>query len=139
LEKATAAKKDSGPHQVQWTGYGIGPDCTLEYRVIFFGKSLEKKGTPVPANTALLPVPTEQESVEVSDGCLSDGRKVWVVYYVRLIDANQPPPQQHSWIPAKHSVDPTVDFSKALMRAALIGGQGDGSLVFWGVSAKYTP
>ena len=62
---AASAKKDGGRHQLQWTGCAIDPDCTMEYRVIFFGKSLEKSGKMVRADTALLPVPTEQEFVAV--------------------------------------------------------------------------
>lgn len=162
-EIAAAVKKDSGPHQVQWTGRAIGADCTLEYRVVFPGKSLEKNGTTVRADTVLLPVPTEQECVEVavllgpaiptdgypryseslthllSEGRLSDGRRVWVVYYTTLLATNnERPPQQHLLIPAKHYVDSTVDFSKVSMRAALFGPQSDGHLAFWDVSAKYT-
>jgi hypothetical protein len=117
----------------------------------------------MPANTALLPVPTEQESVEVavllgpigpndgypcynetptrllSEGRLSDGRRVWVVYYTRPIGTKDVPPlQQQSFVATNHYVDTTVDFSKASMRAALFGPQDDGYLAFWDVSAKYT-
>jgi hypothetical protein len=62
---AMAAKKDGGRHKVRWTGCAIGSSCTLEYRVIFFGKSLEKNGTIMQANTALLPVPTEQTAAMI--------------------------------------------------------------------------
>ena len=157
---AAAAKKDSGPHQIEWTGCPIGPDCTLEYRVIFFGKSLEKSGTVVRADTSLLPVPTDKESVEVvvmlgptaptkgyprdkdapthllSEGRLSDGRRVWVVYSTRQIkiadESAQPP-----ITPAKNYVDTTVDFSKVSMRGAVFGPQSDGHLAFWDKSVKY--
>jgi hypothetical protein len=161
---AAAAKRDGGPHKVRWTGCTVGPSCTLEYRVIFRGKSLEKNGAIVPANTVLLPVPTEQEYVEVavllgptgptdeyprekdapthllSEGRLSDGRRVWVVHCTKLIETNEnePPPQQHSLSAAKHYVDPTVDFSNVSMRGAAFGPQDDGSLAFWDMSAKYT-
>jgi hypothetical protein len=163
-EVAAAAKKDGGPHKVRWTGCAVGPFCTLEYRVIFRGKSLEKNGKIVPANTALLPVPTEQEYVEVAvllgptaptngyprdkdastqllrEGHLSDGRRVWVVYCTRPIETNknEPPPQQQSLIAAKHYVDTSVDLSNISMRAALFGAQSDGSLAFWDMHAEYT-
>lgn len=160
---AVAVKKDSGPHQFHWTGCAIGPDCTLEFRVIFAGKSLEKNGTTARADTALLRIPTEQEFVAVavllgpatpthgypreahapthllSEGRLSDGRRVWVVYCTKSVETNsEPQPKQQSVIPAKHYVDPTVDFSNVSMRGALFGWQDDGSLTFWDVSAKYT-
>jgi hypothetical protein len=157
---AEAAKKDSGPHRIRWTGHQIGPSCTLEYRVIFRGKSLEKEGMKAPAGTSLLPIPTGQQALEVtvllgpaaqtvrhprdkdlpthllSEGRLSDGRRVWVVYCTRPEMKNDPQPQHIKL--DKAYVDPAVDFSKVLMRGALIGGQGDGSLTFWDVSAKYT-
>lgn len=162
---AAAALKDSGRHQIRWSGCVIGLSCTLEYRVIFPGKSLDKEGATVSANTALLPVPTEQEIVEVavllgppgptsgypcekdvptrllSEGRLSDGRRVWVVYCTKLIEVgnNAPPTQPQRLTAVRHYVDPTVDFSKVSMRGALHGEQPDGSLAFWDVSAKYTP
>jgi hypothetical protein len=73
----------------------------------------------------------------LSEGRLSDGRRVWVVYCTRPIatDNNEPPPQQQTLIAAKHYVDTTVDLSNISMRAALFGEQSDGSLAFWDVSA----
>lgn len=162
---AEAAKKDGGPHRLRWTGCAVAPDCTLEYRVIFRGKSLEQSGTTVRADTALLPIPTEQEYVEVavllgpaaetvgyprekdtpthllSEGRLSNGRRVWIVYCMKLIALEKnKPPQQHSLDTAKSYMDPTVDLSNTPMRGALIGRPepDDGSLLFWDVSAKYT-
>jgi hypothetical protein len=148
---AATAKKDGGPHKVEWTGYAIGADCTLEYRVVFLGKSLEKNDTIVRADTELLPVPTEQESVEVavllgpigptdgypcykdtpthllSEGRLSDGRRVWVVYWTTLVETNKnEPPQQHSLSAAKHYIDPTVDFpTKRSRRSVTVSQNSD--------------
>jgi hypothetical protein len=163
-EIAVAAKKDGGPHKVQWTGCPICPSCTLEYRVIFAGKSLEKNGTIAPAGTALLPIPTEQEYVEVavllgpsvptdgyphdrdaptnliSEGRLSDGRRVWVVWCTRKIKTNNDgTQQQQTIIPEKNYMDTTVDFSSIPMRAAVFGPQGDGSLLFLDMHVEYTP
>ena len=162
-EVAVAVKKDSGPHPVQWGGCAIGPDCTLEYRVIFRGKSLAKNGFRVPVNTALLPVPSEHEAVEVavllgptgpslghprykdasthllSEGHLSNGRRVWVVYYTTAIESNDTrAPQQQSIIPAKNYVDRSLNVSKGSMRAALFGPQSDGHLAFWDMRAEIT-
>jgi hypothetical protein len=44
------AKQDGGPHKVQWPGCEIGPDTTVEYRIIIRGMSLEETGRPRPAN-----------------------------------------------------------------------------------------
>jgi hypothetical protein len=160
---AVAAKTDGGRHKVRWTGCVLAPDCTLEYRVIIRGKSLEKKGT-VARDTTLLPVPTEQEYVEVavllgptaptkgypresqrethllSEGRLSDGRRVWVVYCTKPIETNnERSPQQQLITPAKHYVDPTADFSKAsALRATAFGPQSDGSLAFLDMRAEIT-
>jgi hypothetical protein len=159
---ATAAKRDSGPHKVRWTGCQIGPDCTLEYRVIFSGKSLDKFGKAVRADTTLLPIPAEQEFVEVavvlgptrptvgypretdspthllSEGRLSDDRKVWVVYCTKPTN-NKEPPQQHTLSGGKFYLDQTADFSKLSMRVAVFGPQDDGSLVFLDKNVKFTP
>jgi hypothetical protein len=129
----------------------------------FYGKFLEKNGHGVPADTALLPVPSEHEAVEVagllgptgptrdyprckdvtthllSEGRLSNGRWVWIVYYTTPIEIDSTrPPQQHSIVPTKHYVDWSADFSKARMRAALFGPQSDGHLAFWEKRAEFT-
>jgi hypothetical protein len=52
------AKKDGGPHKVRWTGCNIGPDTTVEYRIIVRGTSLEQIGQPVANEVVLLPVPS---------------------------------------------------------------------------------
>jgi hypothetical protein len=41
------AKQDGGPHKVQWPGCEIGPDTTVEYRIIIRGMSLEET-IPIP-------------------------------------------------------------------------------------------
>lgn len=156
-----AVKKDSGPHQFQWTGREIGSDCTLEIRVIFGGKSLKKNGTAARADTALLPLPTEKEAVEVAvllgpatstidypryadatthllnEGRLSDGWRVWVVYYTTPMGPSE---QHHILSGGKFYGDvPTTDFSNVSLRAAVYGPQSDGSLVFRDMSIKVTP
>jgi hypothetical protein len=161
---ATAVKKDSGPHQTEWTGYTIGPGCTLEFRVIFRGMSLDEKGFTVRADTALLPIPTKRECIEVavllgspiapatdypryngasthliSEGRLSNGYRVWVVYYTTQTISERPS-QQHSLVPDKFYIDPAADLSKgSQMRAAVYGVQANGHLAFWDMRAKCTP
>ena len=72
----------------------------------------------------------------LSEGRLSDARRVWVVYYTTPIEKNDERlPQQQSLIAAKHYIDTTVDFSKVSMRAALFGPQSDGHLAFWDMRA----
>jgi hypothetical protein len=162
---AQAAKRDSGPHQCEWTGCPIGPDCTLEYRVVIFGKSLARAGNVVRADTVLLPAPTEQQAVEVlvvlgpntpiaidggfprdssaptsllSEGVLSDGRRVWVVYCTRQFEIKDEPAAASTPIaPAKSYVDKDADFSKNSLRAVVYGPQEDGHLAFWDKRVDY--
>jgi hypothetical protein len=99
-EVAKRAKQDGGPHKVEWTGHTLAPRCTLEYRVVIRGTSLEELGTEIADDVVLLPVPTQDCYVEVAailgpkgqtsgfprekgaetrligEGRLSDGRRV---------------------------------------------------------------
>ena len=59
------AKTHGGPHKIRWPGCQIGPDTTLEFRVIISGTSLEEVGQPVGNEVALLPMPSQHEHVEV--------------------------------------------------------------------------
>jgi hypothetical protein len=159
---ATKAKKDGGPHKVRWTGHPLGPSCTLEYRVRIQGKSLSKKGETVSPDVTLLPVPSEHEYLEVvvligpkgpttgyprdsqsethllSEGRLSDDRRVWVVYNIcPMPKMDEGPPQVLS---PKGYIDETVDLSAASnLRAALFGAQEDGSLLFVDMRAEFVP
>jgi hypothetical protein len=75
----------------------------------------------------------------LSEGRLSDGRRVWVVYCTRQNETNNAsPPQQQTVVPTKQYLDPSVDFSSVPMRAALFGTQPDGSLTFWDKRATVT-
>jgi hypothetical protein len=158
-----AAKKDSGPHQLIWPGRQIAPDCTLEFRVIFRGISMNEIGTPVRSDTLLLPIPTKRESLEVAvllgsstmaidyprygdasthllnEGRLSNGERVWVVYYTTPLNSDGGA-QKHLGTPDKFYLDPTLDLAKvSSMRAAVYGVQDDGHLAFFDMSVKVTP
>jgi hypothetical protein len=162
-ELAKAVKQDSGPHQVRWPGCPITPDCTLEFRIIFRGISLDKNGLAVQPDTALLPIPSEYEFLEVavllgspnapvneyprfggntptrllSEGRLSNGYRVWVVYYTTQMNREHSP-QQHLITPDKFYTDPTIDLTKVSSLRAGVFGVEDRHLVFWDMSAKYT-
>jgi hypothetical protein len=158
-EVAKALKKDSGPHLLQWPGYTIGPDSTLEFRIIFRGQSLARNGFAVSGATELLPIPSENEAIEVAvllgpatpmadyprhqnisthllrEGRLSNGQRIWIVYCRTAFDTVSPP-RQHLVTPAKHYEDPTVDLTKiSSLRGALFGVQDDGHLAFLDVRA----
>jgi hypothetical protein len=160
-EIAQKAKEDVGPHKVRWTGHVIGLSCTVEYRVRIQGKSLSKEGLAVSADTTLLPVPSEQEYLEVAvllgptvpttgcpresqgethllgEGRLLDGRRVWVVYYIRpMPKIDERPPQR---LFPKGYMNAAADLSTASrLRAVLFGAQEDGNLLFWDMRAEFT-
>lgn len=154
---AEQAKRDGGPHKVRWTGNKLSDEVTLECRVIVRGTSLEEDGEDVDDSVALLPIPSKDESVEVTvllgpqgptqgyprdsesptfllnEGRLSDGRRVWIVYVVRRskpdeIAASSEPGQV---VPKSSYVDPNADLSSGRMRAVAFGAQCDGSLTLF--------
>src|SRR5262245_51903813 len=146
-EVALAVKKDSGPHQLTWPGCSVGPDTTLEFRIIFRGSSLDRGGFAAASDTMFLPVPSESQCVDVAvllgpataatyprrhsisthllcEGRLADGKRVWVTYYTAAIDIAGPS-QQHVIVPAKHYVDQSVDLTKiSSLRGATLGVGG---------------
>jgi hypothetical protein len=153
------AKQDGGPHKVRWTGCPLAPDTTLEYRVIIRGTSLEEDGKPVGNDVVLLPMPSRDEVMEVyvilgpkgptqdhprernqrtyllSEGRLSDDRRVWIVYIVRPKEENEK--ITSSIKPALKSsyLDPDTDLNGARLRAIAFGAQDDGSLAFFDLKA----
>jgi hypothetical protein len=161
------AKQHGGPHKVRWTGCEIGPDTTVEYRVIIRGTSLQETGQPVDLNeVALLPIPSKDEYVEVSvilgptgptrdyprerdgetyllsEGRLSDDRRVWVVYIVRPYKQNEktPSPTEPSTIALESSYfDPDADLNRAGLRGVAFGAQDDGTLLFLDLKATVRP
>jgi hypothetical protein len=162
------AKQHGGPHKVRWTGCEIGPDTTVEYRVIIRGTSLQETGQPVdPNEVALLPIPSTDEYVEVdvilgptgptqgyprerdgetyllSEGrLLSDDRRVWVLYIVRPYKESEriTSPTTHNAIPSESSfIDPDADLNSARLRAIAFGAQPDGSLAFLDLKATWRP
>jgi len=135
------AKQDGGPHKVRWTGCKLAPNVTLEYRVIIRGTSLEEIGEPVGDDVVLLPMPSRNEQVEVtvilgptgptqgypherdgetyllSEGRLSDDRRVWVVYIARPIEHGEiTSPTGRTPIESKSHIDPDADLSNARLR-----------------------
>jgi hypothetical protein len=149
------AKQDGGPHKVQWPGCEIGPDTTVEYRVIIRGMSLEETGRPVDHNVELLPMPSRDEYVEVycilgpmgskrdyprerdgetyllREGRLSDDRQAWVVYIIRPIKKEATPIGPVSIELGSSFIDPDADLTSPGLRAVTFGTQPDGSLAFW--------
>jgi len=159
------AKRDGGPHKVQWTGCELAPNVTLEYRVIIRGASLEEVGEPVDRHVMLLPVPSINEYVEVdvilgpkgatrghprerdgetyllSEGRLSDDRRIWIVHIVRPIKPKEviPAPIEPNRIGSRAHLDPNADLSSGGLRAIALGEQSDGSLAFWDLKASWRP
>jgi hypothetical protein len=161
---AQQAKQAGGPHKVQWTGHQIAPDMTLEYRVIIRGTSLEKDGAPVANNVVLVPIPSPDEVVEVyvilgpkgsttgpprerdrntyllSEGRMSDGRSVWVVFIVRPQEGNETRPSRIIKPAFETSYfEPGADLSSARLRAIAFGAQDEGSLLFLDLKATAQP
>jgi hypothetical protein len=149
------AKQDGGPHKVRWTGCEIGPDTTLEYRVIISGTSLEEVGQPITKDVMLLPMPSRHEHVEVcvilgpaetsryprhrdeetylvGEGRMSDDRRVWVVYVVRPNKKNEEVTsiKRGPIVPKSSFIDPNADLSGARLRAISFDAHPDGSLEF---------
>jgi hypothetical protein len=147
------AKQQGGPHKVRWTGYEIGQDTTLEYRVIIRAASLEETGKPVdPNEVVLLPMPSPNHCVEacvilgpkvqntgpprdrdeetylIAEGRLWDDRCVWVVYVIR------PLPEKETTAPIQIPlenwfIDPEANLTNiARLRAVTFHVEPDGSL-----------
>jgi len=159
------AKKDGGPHKIRWTGCKIGPDTTVEYRVIIRGTSLEETGQPVTNEVVLLPTPSRQEYLEVGvilgptgptsgylrerdgetylvgEGRMSDDRRVWIVYFVRPNKKNEKVTSIQSGpiVPKSSFIDPNADLSCAKLRAITFGAQTDGSLAFLDLKGTWRP
>jgi hypothetical protein len=159
------AKEHGGPHKVQWPGCVIGPDMTVEYRVIIPGASLEEAGQPVGGDVVLLPMPSRDEYLEVcvilgptgptsgyprerdgetyllSEGRLSDDHRVWVVYFVRpnekkeKITSIEPSPI----VPEFSFIDPNADLASARLRAIGFDAHADGSLKLWDLKPTWHP
>jgi hypothetical protein len=156
---------DGGPHKIRWTGCQIGPDTTVEYRVIIRGTSLEEAGQPVTNDVVLLPTPSPQEYLEVcvilgptgptsgyprekdaetfliGEGRMSDDRRVWIVYVVKPSEENDKVTSvEHGPIvPERSFIDPNADLSCAKLRAITFGAQPDGSLAFLDLKASWHP
>jgi hypothetical protein len=159
------AKQHGGPHKVQWTGCQLAPDVTLEYRVIIRGTSLEEDGKPVIDNVVLLPMPSRDKYVEVlailgptgptrgyprmrngethllSEGRLSDDRRVWVVYVIEPNKENEKITSiEHSpFAPENSFIDPDADLNSARLRAIGPSAEADGSLAFLDLKATWRP
>jgi hypothetical protein len=153
------AKQAGGPHKVQWTGHQIAPDMTVEYRVIIRGSSLENDGQPVANNVVLVPIPSRDDVVEVyvilgptgwttgpprerdrntyllSEGRLSDGRSVWVVYIVRPKEGNETISSRKELAFETSYCEPGADLKSARLRAITFGAGDDGTLVFLDLKA----
>jgi hypothetical protein len=151
---AIEAKIDGGPHKLQWSGRPVGAGVSLEYRVIFRGMSLSRAGNPVSSDVTLLPIPSDTEFLEVivllapadvgysaeasgkmhllSEGQLSDGRKVWIVYSVQPLPTLEGEPDNKTIPIAKSYVNKDVNLTaiSGTLRAATFGVQEDGSLLF---------
>jgi hypothetical protein len=150
---ATAVKASGGRHMIQWTGCRLGSTYTLEYKIRVRGISLADTGTPVSADVKLLPIPSEHECVDVGvllgepttadpkeidgetrlldEGCLSDGRRVWIIYSVlRLREPGEPLPPSNLITPEKGYLRSGADLNSDTLRAVLFGVQPDGSLGF---------
>jgi hypothetical protein len=159
---AQQAKRHGGPHKVRWTGCKIAADTTVEYRVQIRGTSIEKDGEPVASDVVLLPIPSRDEYVEVyvilgptgptqdyprkrngktyllSEGRLSDDRRVWVVYIVKSYKQSEKttsPTEPSPITPESSYFDPDADLSGARLRAVAFGAQNDGSLLFLDMKA----
>jgi hypothetical protein len=158
------AKQHGGPHKVQWTGCELAANITLECRIIFRGDASLDEGKRVDSNVELLPIPAENEFLEVdvilgptettsgyprertgqtdllSEGRLSDGRRVWVVYVIRNVQNDRisslttdDPNSFASYL------DPDADLNRTGLRALLCGTQSDGSLAFLDLKATWRP
>lgn len=132
-------------------GMPLAPGYTLEWRIVFRGGLLSKIPSPVGQDVMLLPVPRADEQLEVvviigpseardaprgqkiatevlAEGCLSDGRRVWLIFGIGLAG-------QMNDIDITSSVahtDPAFYTTRAEeMRGMACGVQEDGSLAFW--------
>jgi hypothetical protein len=155
------AKQDGGPHKVEWTGHTLVPCVTLECRVVIRGVSLEKDGYEVSGDVTLLPVPAENSYVEVavilgpkgpttgfprekdvdtrllSEGRLSDDRRIWVVYVTKPIEPANEGMFREVRANVKAYVDPQADVERPDLRAIGAGKQSDGSLTLWDLKANW--
>jgi hypothetical protein len=158
---AKTAKADGGPHKLRWTGVQIGPEVSLEWRIIFKGSSLRSEPLPVDDKVLLLPVPAPHQQLEVvvmlgpkvetvgfpragglethlvEEGRLPDGRRVWLLYVRKdLGTSTDEKPKQMVDVPkGKGFLSPSVHGMKEELRSTLVGVQHDGSLAFWDVRA----
>jgi hypothetical protein len=159
------AKRHGGHHKVRWTGCQLAPDTTVEYRVVVRGSSLEENGESVGTDVVLLPMPSKDEYVHVcvilgptgptpqdyprersgetyllSEGRLSDDRRVWIVYVKKEYEKSTFAVDPIRIVPESAHVDPDADFKSARgLRGMTFGAQEDGSLLFLDMKATWIP
>ena len=148
-EVAKAAKAEGGRHKLEWPGMTLAPGYTLEWRMIFRGSSLRRVPISVNPDVTLLPIPSPHEQLEIvvivgpseakkpprgqgtethllAEKCLSDGRRVWIVYGIW-------PASQMTDLQLTGRVHAARGFEADAgeLRAMACGVQSDGSLAFW--------
>jgi hypothetical protein len=158
-EVAKSAKRDGGPHKLMWPGFPLAAGCSLEWRIVFFSSSLRTNLFAVGNDVTLLPIPGEGEQVEVAvilgppgfigssypreekaathllaDGALTDGHKVWIVYFTRPSD--EADRREDRVIEGKGQVAPDANSYSGEMRGIGAGRQADGSLAFFDLRAE---
>jgi hypothetical protein len=148
-EVAKAAKGTGSRHKLEWPGRLLAPGYRLEWRIIFRGSSLRNVPISVKPNVTLLPIPRPHEQLEVvvivgpseaikpprgegatthllAEGCLPDGRRVWIVYGIWT--ASQMTEMQ---ITGRAYAAKDFETEAGELRAVACGVQADGSLAFW--------
>jgi hypothetical protein len=78
------------------------------------------------------------ETYLLSEGRLSDDRRVWVVYIVKSYKQSEKttsPTESSPITPESSYFDPDADLSGARLRAVAFGAQNDGSLLFLDMKA----
>jgi hypothetical protein len=149
-------------HKVTWSGAELGPDCWLEWRIFMLATALEKIPRPVSSGVTLVPPPTGGQCLVfaviigpamptsgyprmqnfdthlVTEGRLSDGRRVWVVYCYTLPGEITFPQQPSNLnLRAPGSVEEIRSAARrGELRAFAVSKQGDGSLGFWDVRVE---
>jgi hypothetical protein len=139
---------NGGRHKLLPTGCRLGAGVTLEWRIVFRGSSLCESPFLVNAATILLPIPAQNEQLEVdvllgpkgptkgyphekgtptqllAEGRMVDNRRIWIVYTIK--------PVAGSWGTIIGKGHRSSDFQNAggELRGIGAGIESDGSLRF---------